>query len=45
VTKVRGPIKVAEEQWFYPNGSVLIFHNGLLIKVERQENKPSTPAN
>jgi hypothetical protein len=39
VTKVQGPIKVAEEQWLYPDGSVLIFHNGLLSKVERKETK------
>ena len=39
VIKVRGPIKVAEEQWLYPDGSVLIFHNGLLNKVERREAK------
>ena len=39
VTKVQGPIKVAEEHWLYPDGSVLIFHNGLLSKVERRENK------
>lgn len=39
VTQVRGPIKVAEEHWLYPNGSVLIFHNGLLSRVERPESK------
>ncbi len=39
VTKVQGPIKVAEEHWLYPDGSLLIFHNGLLGKIERRENK------
>jgi hypothetical protein len=39
VTKVQGPIKVAEEHWLYADGSVLIFHNGLLSKIERRENK------
>lgn len=39
VSKMRGPIKVAEEQWLYPNGSVLIFHNGLLSRVERAVSK------
>lgn len=39
VTKVRGTSKVAEEQWFYPDGSVLIFQNGLLNRVERQQSK------
>jgi hypothetical protein len=39
VAKVQGPIKVAEEQWFYPDGSVLIFHNGLLSRVEGRERK------
>lgn len=39
VTKVRGPVNIAEEQWLYPDGSLLIFHNGLLNRVERRENK------
>ena len=39
VTKVRGPVHIAEEQWLYPDGSLLIFHNGLLNRVERRENK------
>ena len=39
VTRLRGPSKVAEEQWFYSGGSVLIFHNGLLSKVDRVEKK------
>ncbi|MGZ8520578.1 MAG: hypothetical protein ACXWX7_10570 [Candidatus Binatia bacterium] len=39
VIQVQGPIKVAEEHWHYADGSVLIFHNGLLIKVERRETK------
>lgn len=39
VTKMRGPIKTAEEQWLYPNGSVLIFNNGLLSRVERPASK------
>jgi len=41
VTKVqvRNPSKVAEERWFYPDGSVLIFQNGLLNRVERQPSK------
>jgi len=38
ITKVQGPIKVAEEQWLYPDGSLLIFHNGLLSKIERTDN-------
>ncbi|HET7004420.1 MAG TPA: hypothetical protein VFK65_02935 [Candidatus Binatia bacterium] len=39
VTKVRGPIKVAEEHWLYPDGTLLIFQNSLLIRVERKESK------
>ncbi len=39
VTKMRGPIKNAEEQWLYPNGSVLIFINGLLSRVEHGASK------
>jgi hypothetical protein len=37
ITKLRGPSKVAEEHWVYPGGSVLIFHNGLLSKVDHVE--------
>ena len=39
VSKTRGAIKVAEERWFYPDGSVLVFHNGLLSSIEKKENK------
>jgi len=39
VTKLRGTAKLDEEHWFYPDGSVLIFHNGLLNRVERQQSK------
>jgi len=39
VTKVRGAIKVSEEHWFYPDGSVLIFNNGLLSRIEKTQNK------
>lgn len=35
ITKLRAPSKVAEEHWFYSGGSVLIFHNGLLSKVDQ----------
>jgi hypothetical protein len=37
VSKTRGPIKFPEELWFYPDGSVLTFHNGLLSKIEKRE--------
>lgn len=39
VTKLRGPSKVDEEHWFYKDGSVIIFHNGLLTKVDKLEKK------
>jgi hypothetical protein len=39
VTKVRGPMKVSEEHWFYPDGSMLIFNNGLLSRIEKTQNK------
>ena len=39
VTKLRGPSKVAEEHWFYAGGSVLIFHNGLLSKIDNVQKK------
>jgi hypothetical protein len=36
ITKLRGATKIAEEQWFYPDGTVLIFSNGLLSRTERR---------
>lgn len=39
VTKLRTPTKVEEEHWFYKDGSVLVFHNRLLTKVEKLEPK------
>jgi len=39
VTKVQGTAKISEERWFYSDGSVLIFNNGLLIRVEHQQSK------
>ena len=39
IVKTRGPIKVAEERWYYADGSVLTFHNGLLSQLERIEAK------
>jgi hypothetical protein len=35
ITKLRGPLKTVEEQWFYPDGSVLIFNGGLLSRVDK----------
>jgi hypothetical protein len=35
VTRLRGLAKVSEEHWFYADGSVLIFNNGLLSRVEK----------
>ena len=34
VTKLKGRTNFAEEHWFYGDGSVAIFHNGLLNRVE-----------
>ena len=38
VTKLRGLTKVAEEHWFYPDGSVLVFNTGCAIAVTRRRN-------
>jgi hypothetical protein len=37
ISKVRGPQTISEEQWFYADGNVLVFHNGLLNRVERKK--------
>jgi hypothetical protein len=39
VSKTRGTSKATEERWFYPDGTVLTFHNGLLSSTEKKENK------
>jgi len=36
VSRIKGPQAISEEQWFYPNGNVLVFNNGLLSRVERK---------
>ena len=39
ITKLRTPTKIAEEHWFYKDGSVLIFHNGLLSRIDTIQKK------
>jgi len=39
VIKLRGPLSVSEERWYYPDGRVLTFHNELLSTVDHQEKK------
>lgn len=34
VVKTRGPLKVSEERWYYPDGRVLTFHNELLSIID-----------
>jgi hypothetical protein len=35
LTKARGPLKIQEERWFYPDGAVLLFKSGILNQVTR----------
>jgi hypothetical protein len=35
LTKTRGPLKLPEERWFYPDGAVLLFRSGILNQVTR----------
>ena len=39
LTKLRGPARINEERWFYPDGSVLLFNNSILSKVEQPNSK------
>jgi hypothetical protein len=39
VTKVRGLSKTSEEHWFYPDGLILIFNNGLLSRIDKSQTK------
>ena len=35
VTRLRGTQHVSEEHWFYPDGTVLVFRNGALNRIDR----------
>ncbi len=37
VNRIKGPQQLSEDQWFYPNGNVLVFNNGLLNRIERKK--------
>jgi hypothetical protein len=39
VSKIQAPQRFGEEHWFYADGSVLIFQNGLLTRIEPKEGK------
>ena len=39
VVKTRGPLKVMEERWYYPDGRVLTFNNALLSTIDLPEKK------
>jgi hypothetical protein len=39
VSKIKAPQRFGEEHWFYADGSVLIFQNGLLIRIESKPQK------
>ena len=40
VSRIKGPQHSSEEHWFYPDGTLLVFRNGALIRIERT--KPSS---
>ena len=35
VSRIKGPQHTSEEHWFYPDGTLLIFRNGALNRLER----------
>ena len=35
ITRIKGPQHTSEEHWFYPDGTLLIFRNGALNRLER----------
>ena len=37
IRKLHSPLLAAEEQWFYPDGSVIVFSNGLLSRIEKTQ--------
>jgi hypothetical protein len=39
INRIKAPQNLTEEQWFYPDGNVVVFRNGLLNRVEHKENK------
>lgn len=40
VSRIKGPQHSSEEHWFYPDGTLLVFRNGALIRIETTK-KPS----
>lgn len=36
-TKIRNAQKIAEEHWFYADGAMLVFQNGLLTRIEAKK--------
>ena len=34
VSRIKGPQHTSEEHWFYPDGTLLIFRNGALNRLE-----------
>jgi len=43
ITKLRSPTKIAEEEWFYPDGTVLIFSSSLLSRIEHRTDGQNSP--
>lgn len=37
ISKIKAPTNISEEKWFYADGNVVVFRNGLLSRVERNK--------
>jgi hypothetical protein len=37
ISNIKAPPNISEQQWFYADGNVLVFRNGLLSRVERKK--------
>ena len=44
VSKFKAPYNVAGEDWLYPDGSSVVFHNGLMVRIERKSSTELQPS-
>ena len=44
VSKFKAPYNVAGEDWLYPDGSTIVFHNGLMVRIERKSSTELQPS-
>ncbi|MET0644804.1 MAG: hypothetical protein ABWZ17_10570, partial [Candidatus Binatia bacterium] len=44
VSKFKAQYNVAGENWLYPDGSTVVFHSGLMVRIERKSSTELEPS-